>query len=337
MLHTVFNFLRRFLFFGTIVAASPCNSVSTVANLKFTNQESADTDGLFRLSNVRYLLELCLFLFTNEFANIFLRVPGKSNVLSHTRPFNSKIKKMLINYSNNLNYFSWIKKLLGENFWGFNFFSVWETSFQLSTSLMCSPSRPIRIERLDFHKLHLFSQASHSRHPNPTQNFKKIINLIKFHNHYSINGNWIFGIFHKTPMFSRFGTDKLRHQLWVIQWLIIIEVSLESLILLVRNSPGKGRGPHIMILPVRECVGVDIAHWPISVESFFQLIFMIFIDGEGLELNILNLQKKLSELCLNIGVTFWVVSGLEVGKKEIIFNIFPNWTNVYGFWGDQRK
>ena len=113
MLHTVFNFLRRFLFFGTIVAASPCNSVSTVANLKFTNQESADTDGLFRLSNVRYLLELCLFLFTNEFANIFLRVPGKSNVLSHTRPFNSKIKKMLINYSNNLNYFSWIRKTVG--------------------------------------------------------------------------------------------------------------------------------------------------------------------------------------------------------------------------------
>ena len=56
-----------------------------------------------------YLLELCLFLFTNKFANIFLRIPGKSNVLSHTRPFNSKIKKnILIYYSNDLNYFSWI-------------------------------------------------------------------------------------------------------------------------------------------------------------------------------------------------------------------------------------
>lgn len=115
---------------------------------------------------------------------------------------------------------------------------------------------------------------------------------MKFHNHYSINGKWILGIFHKTRMFSRFRTDKLRHHLWVIQWLIMIKVSLESLILLVWNSPGKGRGPHIMILPVRECVGVDIAHWPISVESFFQLIFMIFIDGEGLKLIFWIFRKK---------------------------------------------
>ena len=57
---------------------------------KMRNQGSADRD-IIRLS--RYLLELCLFLFTNKFADIFLRIPGKSNVLSHTRPFNSKIKK----------------------------------------------------------------------------------------------------------------------------------------------------------------------------------------------------------------------------------------------------
>ena len=57
---------------------------------KMRNQGSADRDIIW-LS--RYLLELCLFLFTNKFADIFLRIPGKSNVLSHTRPFNSKIKK----------------------------------------------------------------------------------------------------------------------------------------------------------------------------------------------------------------------------------------------------
>ena len=40
---------------------------------------------------------------------------------------------------------------------------------------------------------------------------------------------------------------------------------------------------------------------------------------------------------MNFRLSFWIGFGLEVGKREIIFNIFPNWTNVYGFWGDQRK
>ena len=114
----------------------------------------------------------------------------------------------------------------------------------------------------------------------------------------------------KRQCFRDFRTDKLRHQLWVIQWLIIIKVSLESLILLDRNSPGKGRGPHIMILPVRECVGVDIAHWPISVESFFQLIFMIFIDGEGLKLIFWIIRKKFQSWNeLPVKFLDWVWSG----------------------------
>ena len=40
---------------------------------------------------------------------------------------------------------------------------------------------------------------------------------------------------------------------------------------------------------------------------------------------------------MKIDVIVWFGFGLEIGKREIIFNIFPNWTNVYGFWGDQRK
>ena len=36
---------------------------------------------------------------------------------------------------------------------------------------------------------------------------------------------------------------------------------------------------------------------------------------------------------MNFRLSFWIGFGLEVGKSEIIFNIFQNWTNVYGILG----